>query len=158
MVEFELLEKLMARMSDPDERGCRVWLGTRISSGYGSVSCKGGPKYTHRVAYEAFVGPLKPKMHIDHLCRNIACCNPWHLEQVTCRENMLRSKRHESMFCKRGHPRTPANKYTRPNGASFCVPCERSRHKAQQYFKRQKYKDSERQRHLERRLRKLAEG
>jgi hypothetical protein len=46
----------------------------------------------HRIAYEAFRGPIAAGLEIDHLCRNPRCCNPVHLEPVTHRENVRRGK------------------------------------------------------------------
>lgn len=46
--------------------------------------------YAHRVAYEAFRGPIPEGLEIDHLCRNTRCVNPFHLEPVTHAENLIR--------------------------------------------------------------------
>ncbi len=61
-----------------DERGCWVWQNSRNSKGYGQVSICGRVRSTHRMAYELLVGPIPAGLHIDHLCRNRACCNPTH--------------------------------------------------------------------------------
>lgn len=41
-------------------------------------------------------GPLNPGIHIDHICRNTACCFPYHLRRVTPQQNnYLRDQAHD---------------------------------------------------------------
>lgn len=71
--------------------GCWVWPGAKNSQGYGRIGAGGRTwAYTHRVVYEALVGPIPDGLDLDHLCRNPSCCNPAHLEPVTRTENSLR--------------------------------------------------------------------
>lgn len=35
--------------------------------------------YTHRLAYEAFCGPIADNLHVCHKCDSPPCCNPTHL-------------------------------------------------------------------------------
>lgn len=104
----------------------RFWLGGRRSSG-------GRRALAHRVSYEHFRGPIPAGLELDHLCGVRHCVNPWHLEPVSCRENLLRgdtlaaanaSKTH----CKSGHPFAGANLYVDPSGGRHCRACDRDGH------------------------------
>lgn len=71
--------------------GCWEWLGGRTSAGYGMANVDGQQQYTHRLFYQRFKGPIPKGLVIDHLCRNVGCCNPSHLEAVTSKVNCLRA-------------------------------------------------------------------
>lgn len=113
-----------------DEHGCWVWTGSGNGAGYGRISVGGHRRYTHRFAYEAYVGPIPEGYDIDHLCRNPACCNPDHLEAVTHGENVARGNRGaRELVCKRGHWKQP--------GGGDCMECDAERNRA----KRKRYRD-----------------
>lgn len=96
---------------------CWEWIGTKGRTGYGQVhggNGKRGLLAAHRVAYEAFVGPIPRGLVIDHLCRNRGCVNPEHLEPVTQRVNIRRGNAPPGIaarkeFCVNGHPLTGDN-------------------------------------------------
>jgi hypothetical protein len=72
---------------------CWEWQGYRAPNGYGKISYMGKPVYAHRFSL-SLLETLSPALEIDHLCRNRACVNPEHLEQVTHRVNTYRAPLH----------------------------------------------------------------
>jgi len=88
--------------------GCWLWHGTRTTAGYGHFNVQGRCYIAHRVAYELFKGPFPAGLVTDHLCRVHHCVNPWHLEAVTCKENVWRGLLKHSLgwgACPHGFPR-----------------------------------------------------
>ena len=97
----------------------------------------------HRLVYETLVGPIPDGLVLDHLCKNVQCVNPDHLEPVTQAVNLDRSaardqqkrwrarqprkvkpepKRPAGRFsnatrCIHGHEFTPENTQMKPNKA-----------------------------------------
>lgn len=108
--------------------GCWEWLGAH-SCGYAAVWRHGRMRPAHRVVYELLVGPIPPGKQLDHLCRNIGCVNPAHLEPVTQRENIARGRCWErnrsKTHCPSGHPYDERNTGYRANGKRRCLTCHR---------------------------------
>lgn len=107
---------------------CWRWLGARDSSGYGRF--RGQP--AHRWSYERLRVEIPDDLFIDHLCRNRACVNPWHLEPVPNRENILRgvsptAANARKTHCVHGHEFTPENTRICSRGWRACKACERGR-------------------------------
>lgn len=123
---------------DPDS-GCWLWTGA-TGRGYGLFQLKGKLVIAHRFAYQRLRGAVPEELQLDHLCRNRACCNPDHLEPVTCRENLLRSpitqagKNARKTHCDNGHEFTKENTY-RWKGHRQCRECNRA---IQRAFKNKK--------------------
>jgi hypothetical protein len=95
---------------------CWNWRGCVNGKGYAHFG--GGAAY--RLAYSWFVGPIPIGLQIDHLCANILCVNPIHLEAVTERENRRRAVERRTA-CRHGHPRSLF--WNRPH--SQCRECHR---------------------------------
>ena len=109
----ELLETLLDNSIPVTESGCWIWL-LSTNFGYGQFAWKGKQLRVHRVMYELLRGPIPEGLVPDHLCQVKCCINPWHLEAVTQRENVLRGSGPTSInarltHCRHGHPLTAEN-------------------------------------------------
>lgn len=69
---------------------CWVWLRSRAGGRYAKLSVGGRTVLAHRHYYERQRGAIPEGRQLDHLCRVVACVNPWHLEPVTGTENVRR--------------------------------------------------------------------
>lgn len=107
---------------------CWIWTGALYPGGYGAMGrgrSTEGIMRVHRFAYEFFRGPITPGLEPDHLCRVRCCANPWHLELVTRRENILRGNhptaiRFRTGLCKYGHSMADAYDYGRGRTCRTC--------------------------------------
>lgn len=112
------------------ESGCWIWQRSIQANGYARMTVKGERHYVHRLAYELLVGPIPEGLHLDHLCRNRACCNPAHLEPVTCLENVRRGQGNGSQtHCPQGHPYEGDNLVVYA-GHRQCIACRTIRNRA----------------------------
>jgi hypothetical protein len=114
---------------------CWQWTGSRSDNGYGNFTVGGRTFLVHRLAYQMHVGPIPAGLQLDHLCRNRSCCNPAHLEPVTCRTNALRGEHplvvvHRSNLCQRGlHRLDVLENLTAASiriGGRKCKPCSQA--------------------------------
>ncbi len=113
---------------------CWLWRGRLTATGYGHCRVKvydstvewWTSTRAHRLSYQLEHGPIDQGLVIDHLCYNVACVNPAHLEPITHLENIRRSRevrpRPRQQYCVHGHERIPEN--MRP-GRRDCAICHR---------------------------------
>jgi len=96
------------------ESGCWIWRAARLSAGYGLFYWNKKYGRAHIYSFETFRFKVPEGLELDHLCRNPLCVNPFHLEAVTHRINMLRgsgaaARNAKKTHCPRGHPYSPEN-------------------------------------------------
>lgn len=127
-----------ARVEEVELTGCWVWCGRIARNHYGTWSTWENGKtvtvYAHRHAYELLVGPIPPKLVLDHLCRHRACVNPAHLDPVEQAENVRRGRggqdgatfQRQKTHCPQGHPYEGENLYVRKDGSRGCRACARA--------------------------------
>lgn len=93
---------------------CWPWKGSTTGPmGYGTLRFSYEGRWisrgAHRIAWYLINGSW-PTEHLDHLCSNPRCVNPFHLEEVTQAENMRRmsergrSSNQQKILCPQGHP------------------------------------------------------
>lgn len=75
-------DSMWAQFREP----CWLWQGGLHPKGYGRMYLGKDPRteekiwaYTHRIAFEHWVGIPKPGYIVDHECNVKTCCNPVHL-------------------------------------------------------------------------------
>lgn len=110
-----------------NETGCWIWTGARHPHGYGHFKVAGAVMVAHRWAYELMRCEIPADLQIDHLCHVRECVNPWHLEPVPARVNVLRgwspsAVTYRTGLCPRGHDMTDAYQ---TGGRRACRKCRR---------------------------------
>jgi hypothetical protein len=146
MTPQRIVERVSQRVVVNDA-GCWIWQRS-LSKGYGQIGWheNGEPCHglTHRIMFEALVGPIPGGLQLDHLCHDPesckvkpasscphrACCNPAHLTPGTARQNVLRSASWTAVNaakveCPSGHPYGDANTYFAPSGFRQCRTCRK---------------------------------
>ena len=124
------VERFLAKIEINPDTDCWEWIAGKDKYGYG-VFWFGKTMKAHRWSYDYWIGDLDPDLEIDHLCRVRSCQNPDHLEQVTCKVNILRGETRAAenaakTHCHRGHEFTDANIYIY-NNHRHCRECQRER-------------------------------
>lgn len=131
-------ERFWPKVNKQTPTGCWQWLGGK-TKGYGQFYLGGRVEKAHRACLIILGKQLNPFLTIDHLCRNKACVNPKHLEEVTIRMNILRTDNNAAVnarktHCKWGHEFTKENTYIviqkdRKNPGRQCRICRDRCHK-----------------------------
>ena len=137
-------ERFWAKVGPHDDPNvCWLWIGaTRSNSSgklrYGEFWDGIRVVLAHRLSYEMHHHVTIPEgMTIDHVkargCTSTLCVNPYHLEAVTNRENLLRgntlaAKEVKVTHCPQGHPYNKENTYVYPSDSRReCRICRRER-------------------------------
>lgn len=88
--------KRKRRLYKVEDRGYQTpcWITDRSPdwNGYVRIRVDGRYLFAHRHFFEERYGPIPEGKHLDHLCRERACCNPEHLDLVTNAENQRRGQ------------------------------------------------------------------
>lgn len=119
-------ERFFAHVSE-GPGGC--WLFDKSNDkGYAAFNVDSTPIEGHLWCYRFLIGEVPDGLTLDHLCRVRCCVNPWHLDPVPHRVNILRGVGPAAVNAKRtqcvnGHPFTRANTYVTPNGRRQCRAC-----------------------------------
>lgn len=102
-------ERFWSQVHKDRVTGCWLWTGCTNDDLYGvfTITLEPGVYRTvrvHRHAWLLLVGPIKPRLTLDHLippdgpCTSRLCVNPAHLEPVTRAENARRARRRERLL------------------------------------------------------------
>ena len=100
------------------------------TTGYASVQIGGKNYRVHRLIYELVIGKISKDKVLDHLCRVKDCINPFHLEAVSQRENVLRgvgltANNSKKTECIAGHSLTDPENVYMYRGSRQCKICKR---------------------------------
>lgn len=120
--------------------GCWIWTGGTDRKGYGKFWWAGQTGRAQRFAVLAWKGLFPSHYDTDHLCRNVFCVNPHHLEPVPRKVNLHRGLSPAGInaaktACKRGHPFNKENTYWYRNERG-CRICRRESVKRSYYASR----------------------
>lgn len=136
-VTIPLEERFWEKVNKTDT--CWLWTGATSGRGYGDSWRDGKKIKAHRLSYELLVGPIPSGLTLDHLCRNILCVNPTHLEPVTQRENVRRgetsTRQSAKTHCPKGHSYNLLNTYFY-NGRRNCRTCHNLASAARYYLRK----------------------
>ena len=138
----ELDEKDLNRLFDKVNVGlpseCWEWTASTTQNGYGQFRFEDKVYLSHRFMYCLINGGVDKNKVLDHLCRNTGCVNPFHLEEVSNKENVLRGEINGNIKkteCPQGHPYNEENTY-HYQGMRFCRTCRREQNR--QYYHHKK--------------------
>lgn len=126
------LERFFAKIVADPATGCWNWTGCTAGIGYGSIRFRNREMvYTHRLMYAWVFGPL-PKGRgkriptVDHKCNNTRCCNPFHLQVLSHRDNVLKSNSISAVYARRTHCNNGHLLDGRNARCRYCKTCNRA--------------------------------
>lgn len=102
------IERFWIKVEKRGMSECWSWLAHKHPRGYGAIKIGGKMIKAHRLSYYLYRGKMPDGLDIDHLCRNTSCVNPFHLEAVPHKVNIMRglspgSLNAQKTHCPRGH-------------------------------------------------------
>ena len=86
----DLSVRLLSGCVFDEMSGCWNRMRGNNKLGYSQIHVGRRTLASHRLSYEIYRGEIPSGLVLDHLCRNACCINPFHLEAVTQRDNILR--------------------------------------------------------------------
>ncbi len=113
----QLADRFWEKVDKNGPNGCWEWIGGH-RNGYGVIwhSYERDVQHAHRIVFELIGRERVPDgLVIDHICRNLGCCNPDHLRIVTRRTNNVENNispmatNARKTHCKQGHEYSSAN-------------------------------------------------
>lgn len=88
---WSIAQRVAYYTAQPNERGCRLWLGAKDNFGYGQLMClRDGmkrPIKAHRLAWEIAKGLVPSGLYVCHRCDTPACVRVEHLFLGTHADN-----------------------------------------------------------------------
>ena len=133
-MKTQIEERFWSKVKLDEISGCWNWTASKFKNGgYGQFN--GGSKISARAHVWSFLffgGKIPVGKELDHTCRNTACVNPFHLEPVTHRENLLRRivRIQPDSLCPKGHEARRRQKTRRIYNALLLNMSQRKRGKA----------------------------
>ena len=92
-------ERFWTFVAKSDEKSCWLWLGYKLSSGYGTFRLESPRRkiLAHRWMWQIFHGPIPEGLNVCHHCDKPQCVNPSHLFLGTQTDNMQDAVRKQRM-------------------------------------------------------------
>lgn len=135
------LSTRLQRKSFTNDKGCIIWTGTILKTGYGTTSASNKTIYVHRLAFILKHGYIPNILDHGNHCSNRRCINPNHLTDTDSQGNSDTRIKIERTHCDKGHELTEDNIYWKTNGTykyKTCKTCYNARERFYDNLKRLK--------------------